>query len=523
MIRTSRFRSAFLTFAMWVLPSGTVSAGPGDLLWEGRYDQSPADQAFAVAATGGGVFVAGYVNVYRGGAYRGRDFVVRAHEPSTGKLLWQDQLDKGSDDFASGVVADGTRVFVSGTTFGPRRYDWIVRAYDAKTGQNLWEATFDLAGRDDFSRGTAVALEGGLLFVGGYAGNSRGNQDWIVRAYNTSSGALVWQDQFDFGGDSDGVRSLAIKDGRLFAGGVAHAPGGYGALVRAYNAASGAILWQERTTGTSPNTYAQKIVVEGDSVFIGLFLDELEISGKFAFAVQARQGANGMRLWDDRVEHGGELGAFFGDLAVHGGRLFAIGSGGPACNYGSPSNCDVFARSYSTMTGALLWERQFDLSGLFDEAQTVTAVGQTVFFSSVAGPVIEFEQFNMGKWRVHALNSATGQLRWSSGGSDVGLPLYNMAVLDGRLFIPGISLNPAGDNWDFTIRAYDAAVDSNPGDVNNDGLVDCNDIVIVRAAFGKRTAQPGFDSRADVVVDGVIDIRDLTFVSQRLLAGTTCK
>ena len=61
------------------------------------------------------------------------------------------------------------------------------------------------------------------------------------------------------------------------------------------------------------------------------------------------------------------------------------------------------------------------------------------------------------------------------------------------------------------------------GDVNGDGKVDCQDIVIVRAAFGKRTGQPGFDARADVVTDGVIDIRDLAFVSLRLPANTTCQ
>lgn len=61
-----------------------------------------------------------------------------------------------------------------------------------------------------------------------------------------------------------------------------------------------------------------------------------------------------------------------------------------------------------------------------------------------------------------------------------------------------------------------------PGDVNNDGKVDCGDIAIIRAAFGKRTGQQGFDARADVNNDGVVDIRDLAFVSQKLPAGTTC-
>lgn len=61
-----------------------------------------------------------------------------------------------------------------------------------------------------------------------------------------------------------------------------------------------------------------------------------------------------------------------------------------------------------------------------------------------------------------------------------------------------------------------------PGDINGDGAVTCDDIALVRAAFGKKSGQSGFDARADTVADGVIDIRDLAYVSQRLPAGTRC-
>jgi uncharacterized repeat protein (TIGR01451 family) len=72
-------------------------------------------------------------------------------------------------------------------------------------------------------------------------------------------------------------------------------------------------------------------------------------------------------------------------------------------------------------------------------------------------------------------------------------------------------------------EATTTVVQSNgSGDLNNDDVVDCKDIAIVRAAFGKRTGQAGFDARADVVIDAVIDVRDLAFVSQRLPAGTRC-
>jgi hypothetical protein len=60
------------------------------------------------------------------------------------------------------------------------------------------------------------------------------------------------------------------------------------------------------------------------------------------------------------------------------------------------------------------------------------------------------------------------------------------------------------------------------GDLNGDGTVDCSDLDVVRAAFGKRRGQPGFDPAADVVQDDVVDGMDLAFVTNHLPAGIQC-
>ncbi|MEW7851056.1 M12 family metallo-peptidase [Massilia aurea] len=60
------------------------------------------------------------------------------------------------------------------------------------------------------------------------------------------------------------------------------------------------------------------------------------------------------------------------------------------------------------------------------------------------------------------------------------------------------------------------------GDVTGDGVIDCADVAAVRAALNKRTGQAGFDPRADVIADGIVNIRDLNFVTQRVPAGTVC-
>lgn len=61
------------------------------------------------------------------------------------------------------------------------------------------------------------------------------------------------------------------------------------------------------------------------------------------------------------------------------------------------------------------------------------------------------------------------------------------------------------------------------GDLNGDGRVDCADLEIVRAAFGKKLGQTGYDPVADTNLDGAVDVRDLAFVSQKLPTGTRCQ
>jgi hypothetical protein len=72
-------------------------------------------------------------------------------------------------------------------------------------------------------------------------------------------------------------------------------------------------------------------------------------------------------------------------------------------------------------------------------------------------------------------------------------------------------------NANFTINVPAVA-----GDLDGDGAVSCGDVAIVKAAYGKRSSQAGFDARADVVKDNLIDARDLAYVSQRLPKGTVC-
>jgi hypothetical protein len=60
-------------------------------------------------------------------------------------------------------------------------------------------------------------------------------------------------------------------------------------------------------------------------------------------------------------------------------------------------------------------------------------------------------------------------------------------------------------------------------DVNGDGKIDCADISIIRAAMGKKRGEVGFDARADVNMAGVVDEKDLAYVTRYLPPGARCQ
>src|SRR5207253_3167681 len=100
-----------------------------------------------------------------------------------------------------------------------------------------------LGANNFFLRNAAAVAHGGLVFVGGTALNAAGKSfDFMVRAYDAVTGAVRWQDISERGGNPDTVFDLAVDGNRLFAVGQG-GPGGLfngDLVVRAYQANSGA-------------------------------------------------------------------------------------------------------------------------------------------------------------------------------------------------------------------------------------------------------------------------------------------
>jgi hypothetical protein len=61
------------------------------------------------------------------------------------------------------------------------------------------------------------------------------------------------------------------------------------------------------------------------------------------------------------------------------------------------------------------------------------------------------------------------------------------------------------------------------GDVDGNGAVNCLDVSLVKASFGKRAGKAGYNLAADFNKDGVVDVNDLFLVTRQLPVGMVCQ
>src|SRR2546429_138366 len=100
-------------------------------------------------------------------------------------------------DQAAAIAArpDGAEVFVTGTSDGgPSLDDYATIAYDAASGTQLWVARYDGQGQDgDTPAALGISPDGSKVFVtGGSWGPGQSSQDFATVAYDAAAGTQLW-------------------------------------------------------------------------------------------------------------------------------------------------------------------------------------------------------------------------------------------------------------------------------------------------------------------------------------------
>jgi outer membrane protein assembly factor BamB len=215
-------------------PSATPTAptnAPATAATEGTAAAVPAGSASpSIAATPGAAGWSDYRGPARDGVYRQRPLA--ASWPAGGpRQLWRQPVGEGHASF---VVSGGVAY-----TIEQRRRQEVVAAYDMRTGRELWtngwDTHFSEAMGGDGPRATPT-WAGGVVYALGAAGE--------LRAVRARDGSLVWRTNIL---DDAGASNLqwAMSGSPLVVDGkVVVQPGGRGASVVAYDAATGKPAWK---------------------------------------------------------------------------------------------------------------------------------------------------------------------------------------------------------------------------------------------------------------------------------------
>ena len=172
-------------------------AATGEVLSDDTYDLNVKEESSARSTTSQGRIFAGGVGL---GATDLSNFVLRVYDAQTGKFQWEGQLNlmpsngPGAGQMVSTVVPRRATVTkVLATTSAPRQPSYLLRALDSSTGGLLWEDEFSTDGRS--ARGERIANR--LIGLDTKAPEASHTFDFRIRMFDPSGRAVLWEDQVE--------------------------------------------------------------------------------------------------------------------------------------------------------------------------------------------------------------------------------------------------------------------------------------------------------------------------------------
>lgn len=357
-------------------------------------------------------------------------------------------------------MVEGRRAFAAGWVRQPGRgFEFVVRAYDVDTGRVLWSQEIGLGPQcaaevPNFARCVAKALSvhDGRVFVVGHLTRTAARSDFAVVAFEAATGAQLWESVTDPTGTGANDYAWAVKaiGGRVF---VVGEYGDFsGLLLRAHDAATGEIQWEQKLPGVLNYTLKETLEADRRTVFIG-GTDALN-----RFFIGAYDADTGKQRWQDRVTDGELTGLVLDDGPDddrdHGNddERVLLATGVVGCEPVTFLDCELAIRAYSPRTGRILWKRADNAAG-GDWFYPRIEIGLGSVF--VGGRELLGDGLYHGTIRAYQLE--TGRRKWAAGFDEgSGFPdsgVNDLAVFEGRLYAGGHLRREDGD-FDFVVRAY---------------------------------------------------------------------
>jgi hypothetical protein len=355
--------------------------------------------------------------------------LVAANASGQARLDWEVDENFGDNmTLARAVVlSTKTTVVVGNAGAADGGLDFIVQALGRSAGKPRW--TDRVASCCTESKVVVTSLDG-VVFVAGYvAGSAPSSTDVVVRAYWAATGALLWESSWGTGHDNLPQAIVASPKGVVVVGYGGNTPGSpLDFIVRVYDRADGTLLWADSQNRNNADTTAWAAAVHGKRVFVAG--TTTTATGR-NLLVRAYDISSGDLDWElVRVATTPV------QLSADQGHVFLAGL----------SDTHPYLAIYEPRSGSVLWEDEPPVNGIFRDVAVkhhrVVAVG-----SAGSGLL------------VRAYDESTGSLQWEdrppvmAGDQESGNAI---ALNDAVVYICG-SAGKDFQGSDLLVRAYHGA------------------------------------------------------------------
>jgi len=344
----------------------------GSLVWENRGQPEPVGAGLSLAASEGVVVAVGNV-CEAPGSVTSCNWFVRAHDARTGRTLWEDRLNAGAFDRSQSVVIEAGRVFASGwfqVPLAPPRglFDFVVRSYDLRSGKVLWTQQID-RGTQDFAE--QIAVKDGRVFAVGRVRGAVSGSDFALFAFDAATGAKLWESVVNLFQVDVAFAVAASRDAVYSAGPTRNLTA---LLVRAHDARTGRLLWQDEVkNGRMFSTGEGRLIAQGSRLFVAGGV--MTASGDQDLFVRAYDARTGSAHWTLQLDAGGN--DEVGSLSLDGYRMYAGGFEGCDANFVA---CSFAVRALDPSSGGIFWTNRFQhVRGGDSNVNAIVARGNRVF------------------------------------------------------------------------------------------------------------------------------------------------
>lgn len=447
--RRSWFRLGALVASITVVIGSPTpaSALPGGTAWVARYGGAQRDftaTALAVSSDGARVFVTGYGSDT---VPSGEDMVTVAYDAASGTRLWTGRCRGTNDDRAQAIAVDpnGALVYVTGYSYRlATEFDYVTVAYDALSGSRVWSRRYTGPGaHGDFPKAMAVSPDGTRVFVTGSSYDPAVLYRYGTIAYDAATGATLWGRRYVAGYGTDEAQALGVSpDGtRVYVTGYSGKLGhGNDYATVAYDATSGAKAWAARYNGPGNDSdLADTLAVSGDGTRVFVSGQSVGATTGYDFATVAYDAVSGARLWVSRRSGPGSSTDSVTAIGVSpgGSRLFVTGY----MSFSATSD-DYQTVAYDAVSGHTLWATRYSGRSSDDPAALgVSGDGTAVYVTGSS-----YEHGTLSDYLTVGYDAASGTQLWKA--------VYTNGDRHRQDFGTALGVSPGGDRVYVTGSSY---------------------------------------------------------------------